>query len=132
MRRISPDFTPSDDKDAVVEVGDGAKMEGGFLTVEEYDGLFMSGYFRISKGIEFNAHRHPSWLTITILEGSVRVKLAGQEKPEIIRAGETYLVEPDDVHTETMLEDVLLFINMNKPERPDIHDIYTVDLSNYE
>ena len=100
IRHLSADF----ESDHADEVEGGGKVEGSLLTVEEFDGLREVGYYRMSKGVQFKPHRHKDWLVITVLKGRLRVETLGHED-EVFQPGDTYLVEPGHVHTETAVED---------------------------
>ena len=115
IRHISADF----EGEMAEEVEGGAKMEGSFLTLDEFDGLHEVGYFRISKGFQFTPHRHKGWLIITILKGALRVETLGHED-QVFEGGDTYLYEPGQVHTETAVQDntvVLVTMGSKDPDR---------------
>lgn len=125
IRSIRLDF----ESDETVEIEDGGRVESKLLTTDEFDGLHEAGYFRMSKGFQFKAHRHKGWLLVTILKGRMEVKTLGHET-EIFEIGDTYLVEPKQCHTETALEDgTVVFVATHVPDVAlDKYPVHTVEV----
>lgn len=115
------------ESDQIMEVEGGARIEAKIITFEEFSGLNSAGYYRMSKGLQFKAHRHKGWLLITILKGRLEVKTLGHED-EIFEPGDTYLVEPDQCHTETALEDGTIVLVTQSIKDPDMYQIHTVEV----
>lgn len=124
IRYISADF----EGEMAEEVEGGAKMEGSFLTLDEFDGLHEVGYFRISKGFQFKPHRHKGWLVITILKGALQVETLGHED-QVFEAGDTYLYEPGQVHTETAVQDnTVVLVTMGSKDPDGAYTMHTVEV----
>ena len=123
IRSITTDF----DSDQIMEIEGGARIEAKHITFEEFSGLNAAGYYRMSKGLQFKAHRHKGWLLITILKGRLEVKTLGHEN-ETFEPGDTYLVEPDHCHTETALEDDTVVLVTQGIKDPDMYQIHTVEV----
>ena len=69
------------------------------------DAVGLVGKYRLGKGLEFAPHRHKDWLVVTVLSGRLRVSQRNGAEACTFGPGDTYLVEPGEVHTETALED---------------------------
>lgn len=125
IRSMRLDF----ESEETIALEDGGRLELKQLTVDEFDGLHEAGYYRMSKGFQFKAHRHKGWLVITILNGRMEVKTLGHET-EIFEVGDTYLVEPKQCHTETALEeDTVVLVTMHVPDvATDRYPVHTVEV----
>ena len=65
---------------------------------------------KLDKGWQFVPHRHTDWLVITVLSGMLQVTQRNGQDVCLYEAGDTYLVEPGDLHTETALEDTCVVV----------------------
>ena len=65
---------------------------------------------QLDKGWQFVPHRHTDWLVITVLSGMLQVTQSNGQDVCIYEAGDTYLVEPGDLHTETALEETYVVV----------------------
>ena len=72
-----------------------------------------SALFRMPKGGTFDKHTHPNWIQTVVLEGQLKVETE-KDGTRFVRAGECYIIEPGEVHSESTVEDSLILIT--KPE----------------
>ena len=72
-----------------------------------------SALFRMPKGATFDEHTHSNWIQTVVLEGQLKVETEKDGK-RLIRAGECYIIEPDEPHIESAVEDSVVLIT--KPE----------------
>jgi len=68
-----------------------------------------AGYFRLPKGLQFPKHYHKRWVSIYVMSGALRVKVADAEAMTMT-AGDYYFVEPGDPHIEAALEDTVALV----------------------
>ncbi len=72
-----------------------------------------SALFRMPKGGAFDQHTHQTWLQTVVLEGQLKVE-TDKDGTRFINPGECYIIEPDEPHTESAVEDSLVLIT--RPE----------------
>ena len=72
-----------------------------------------SALFRMPKGGTFDEHTHPNWIQTVVLEGQLKVETK-KDGTHLIGPGECYIIEPDEPHIESAVEDTLVLIT--KPE----------------
>ena len=77
---------------------------------EKTDALGMLGKYSMSKGVQFAPHRHKDWVAVTVISGKLQVSQRPHGETCIYLPGESYLVEPGDVHTETALEETVVVV----------------------
>ena len=124
IKHLSVDFKA----DEAMEVEGGARGEMASISVGEYEGLASVGYFKMSKGFQYKPHRHKGWLIITILKGRLEVRTLGHED-QIFQAGDTYLVEPRQCHTETALEDdTVVVVTKAVKDHKGAYQMHTVEV----
>ena len=87
------------------EVEGGAKRGVMKLGFSKTDAVGVVASLKQGKGLHVPPHRHADWIAVTVVSGRVRVTQRNGSEECIYEAGDTYLVEPGDVHSETALED---------------------------
>lgn len=94
-----------------IEVGDGVERK-----VLASGGKMMTVEVKFRKGAVGALHSHPHEQIGYVVYGSFEFETEG--KKEIIRAGDTYYVKPDEVHGVVALEDSAI-IDVFTPQRED-------------
>ncbi len=70
-----------------------------------------SALFRMPKGGTFDKHTHPNWIQTVVLEGQLKVETE-EDGTHFVRAGECYIIESDEPHIESAVEDSVVLITM--------------------
>lgn len=80
------------------------------VSPEKTGALGMLGKYSMSKGVQFAPHRHKDWVVVTVISGKLQLAQRNQSETCTYLPGESYLVEPGAVHTETALEDTVVVV----------------------
>ena len=92
------------------EVGGGGRRGVINVGFSKTDAVGLVTSVKLSKGLQAMPHRHADWVVVTVISGAVKVTQNNGSEECVFEAGDTYLVEPGDVHTETAMEDTQVVV----------------------
>ena len=75
------------------------------------EGGIYTAMFRMPKGYSFDMHLHATCVQSVVLQGQLQLETK-QDGPRVFNAGECYIIEPDEPHVETALEDSVVLITV--------------------